>query len=67
MFLEALFTPTEIKMFSKRLGALKLLFRGASYSEIDEKLHLTPTTINKMSNIIHRADDSFRRLLAKFS
>ncbi|PIZ41375.1 hypothetical protein COV28_00615 [candidate division WWE3 bacterium CG10_big_fil_rev_8_21_14_0_10_48_23] len=64
-FLQALFTPTEIKMFSKRLGAFKLLYRRKSYNEISRKLNLTPTTINKLSNILHRADDFLLRVIAK--
>ena len=64
-FLQTLLTPTEIKMFAKRLGALKLLYQKRSYEEISEKLHLTPTTINKLSNILHLADDFLERIIAK--
>lgn len=60
-------TPTEVKMLSKRLAALKLLYRGESYGAIREKLKLTPTTINRISNILHRADKFLFKIISRVS
>ncbi|NIT03565.1 hypothetical protein GTO10_01325 [Candidatus Saccharibacteria bacterium] len=63
--LSALFTPTEIRMFSKRLAALKLLYGGKSYREISKALNLTPTAINRLSNLIHRSGKGLQQVVEK--
>lgn len=58
-------TPTEITMLAKRIEVLKQVNRGSSYSEIRDKLKVTDNTINKMSNILHRASDAFLKILLR--
>jgi len=67
LLLQLLLTHTETKMLSKRLAALKLLQKKESYFQIGEKLKLTPTTINRLSNILQRYDDSLPKILFRLS
>lgn len=48
-FLLDLLTPTELKMFEKRLAAAKMLAAGLSYREIKEKLPIQNNTISAVS------------------
>ena len=50
-----LFTPTEVKMFAKRLAILKALRKGEPYHYIGDKYGVMPSTIGRMSNILHRS------------
>jgi uncharacterized protein YerC len=55
VLLSRLLTPTEIKMFAKRLAILKELRLGKPYGKIEDKYGVMPNTIGRMSNIIHRS------------
>lgn len=58
-----IFTPTELEALGKRLEILKLLRRDLSYMEIREKVKVTNATINKMANILKKADQEFIKSL----
>lgn len=48
-FLGDLFTHTEKIMFAKRFAVICLLSEGVPFSYIYESLHMSPTTLHKMS------------------
>lgn len=64
-FLEQFLTPTEVKMFSKRLEVLKRLLKNAPYSEIRTALKVTNTTVGRLSNIMQRSSEKFLSILAR--
>ena len=47
-FFKDLFSSSEIKDFSRRIFAAKLLREGVTYGEIQEQMGMSPTTINKI-------------------
>jgi uncharacterized protein YerC len=65
VFFSRVFTPTEIKMFAKRVAILKALEAGMNYDEIRDKLAVMPSTIGKMSNIIHRSGTGISAIVQK--
>lgn len=62
-FFGEILTPTEVMMLTKRLEALRMLNQRRSYREIRERLKVMPNTITRLSNILHRQGDHFRKLL----
>lgn len=65
VFFSQVFTPTEIKMFAKRVAILKALKLGMNYDEIREKYAVMPSTIGRMSNIIHRSGSELSSIIQK--
>ena len=66
-FLEVFFTPAELKMFSKRLAGLKMLYRGNTYQEISQELKITPTTISRLSNALQQFEEFLPKIVGKLS
>lgn len=56
-----LFTHTEYKMLAKRLQISRMLLDGYSYDTIEKKLHVTPVTISRASNILAEKGDGLRK------
>jgi len=52
MLFDRILTPREINDMARRLKALELLGKGVSYSEIREKLGLSPVIISRLANKI---------------
>lgn len=52
MLFDRILTPREINDMARRLKALELLGKGKSYSEISEKLGLSPVIISRLANKI---------------
>lgn len=48
MFLDNLFSSSEVKDFSRRLFASKLLIKGKTYEEVEEIMGMGMGTINKV-------------------
>lgn len=65
VFFSRVFTPTEIKMFAKRVVILKELKMRKPYHQIWKKYGVMPNTIGRMSNIIHRSGEGFSTILGK--
>jgi len=65
IFFSRVFTPTEIKMFAKRVSILKELKKRKPYQQIRETYGVMPNTIGRMSNIIHRSGEAFSTILEK--
>lgn len=63
IFLQDIFTPTEIMMVAKRLAIIRALRQKISYPTIREEYKVTDTTIAKMNNILARASDDFLKVL----
>ncbi|OGY25513.1 MAG: hypothetical protein A2Z11_03745 [Candidatus Woykebacteria bacterium RBG_16_43_9] len=64
-FGDRIFTPTELEALGKRLGILKMLRQDLSYWEIKDKIKVTNSTINKMANILKKADKRFIETLGR--
>lgn len=65
-FLQPFFSPTEPIMFAKRLEILKRLRQDEPYEQIMRDLKVTPTTVSKMANILHTANEEFLEILDDF-
>ena len=52
MLFDRILTPREINDMARRLKALELLEKGLSYSEIRERLGLSPVIISRLANKI---------------
>ncbi len=59
IFLSHLLTPIEIETFAKRLEIFKLRRKGLTYGEIWERIKVTGATINKMTNLLLKANGKF--------
>lgn len=49
---DQIITPREINDMARRLAAVEMLNEGISYSEIREKLNLSPIIISRLANKI---------------
>ena len=60
-------THTEVKMFAKRLEAVKMLLNDASYSDIRNKLKLTDAPIARLNNLLneHKAFQDMAKRLSR--
>lgn len=63
IFLQDIFTPTEIIMVAKRLAIIRALRQKIDYASIRQEYKVTDTTIAKMNNILSSADDYFLKIL----
>lgn len=61
------FTPTETKMFAKRLQIAKMLLAGKSYQEIRHELKVGYDTIASIANRLERSGDGYRALVSYLS
>ncbi|MBU2592416.1 MAG: Trp family transcriptional regulator [Patescibacteria group bacterium] len=82
LLISFLLTPTEKVMIAKRMAAALLLEKGASYQDIYQSVHLSPSTIASIKNrleenekyrqlvkgllSIRRIDDFFSKLAREF-
>lgn len=56
-----LFTHTEYKMFAKRLEIARRLMDQERYEDIQRDLHVTPNTINRVSNLLVERGEGLRK------
>lgn len=59
-FIHDLLSPTESLMLAKRLAAALLLLRGWQYSDIQDFLKVSSSTINNVRSSIGRGGKGFR-------
>lgn len=64
-FFKDLLTPTEIKMFLKRLEIAQLLLAGKSYDFIKRELRVTNTTIASVNLWLHNGDGGLKNIAAQ--
>jgi len=48
-FVQDLLTRVEVKMLTKRLGVARLLIAGMTYSEVENTLHVSHSTVAKVA------------------
>ena len=65
LFLQDLLTKSEIKILSKRLAIAKLLLKGMTYEEIEKVLHVSHSTVAKISFWLAERGEGFRNIVQK--
>lgn len=64
-FFECLFTPSELKDFSKRWLLVKEIAKGTPQREIAEQFHLSLCKITRGSKELKKKDSAFRVMLER--
>ena len=64
-FFRDLLTEAEIKEFSNRWLAAKLLAKKVSYSKIQEETGLSSTTIARISNWLNNGMNGYKNMIKK--
>ena len=59
------FTKTERLMFAKRLAVAMMLYQNFSYDEIVYILHVSTSTINRVSEWLDKGGEGTKKLLKK--
>jgi uncharacterized protein YerC len=62
-FILDMLTPTERIMLSKRFAVVYMLTKGYSFSDIQETLRISPSTINRIWDAIQR--DKYSSIVAR--
>ena len=65
LFLQDLLTRNEMRILSKRLRIAKLLLSGKTYSEIEQQLHVSHSTVGKIAAWLAERGDGFRKIIEK--
>lgn len=64
LFIQDLFTKTEVQFLSKRLRIAKLLLQDKTYEEIEKELHVSHGTVAKVASWLSEKGYGFRRVIA---
>jgi TrpR-related protein YerC/YecD len=64
-FLQELLSPTEIRMFAKRVQIAKMLLEGHQYPTIKSHVRVTDSTISSVSNQIQYGNGGYSKILNK--
>lgn len=64
-FLQDLLTKNELRVLAKRLGIAKLLLKGMTYEEIEQKLHVSHGTVAKIAAWLSQSGEGFRRIIQR--
>ena len=64
-FFRDLLTISEIKEFSNRWQAAKLLSQGVSYAEVAEKLKMSTTTVSRVAHWLFRGRNGYKLILKR--
>lgn len=64
-FLKDLLTPTEVRMFAKRLQIVDMLAKGYKYEDIKNHVRVTVQTISHMNNKLNYGEDGLIKILQK--
>lgn len=64
-FLKDILTPTEIRMFAKRLQIADMLAKGYKYQDIQNYVRVTKQTIATVNNKLNFGNDGLIRILQK--
>lgn len=65
LFVQDLFSRSEVAHLAKRLRIAKLLLNGKTYEEIEKDIHTSHATVAKVAEWLTRKGDGFRRVIAK--
>ena len=64
-FCRDLLTIAEIKEFSNRFQAAKLLNQGSSYLKVAEKLKMSTTTVSRVAHWLFRGRNGYKLILKR--
>lgn len=64
-FLKDLLTPTEMRMFAKRLQIADMLSKGYKYEDIRNYVRVTDQTISSVNNKLNFGEDGLLKILQK--
>ena len=64
-FFRDLLTIAEIKEFSNRFQAAKLLNQGSSYLKVAEKLKMSTTTVSRVAHWLFRGRSGYKLILKR--
>lgn len=64
-FLKDIFTPTEIRMFAKRLQVADMLAKGYKYEDIRNFVRVTDQTIASVNNKLNFGEDGLLKILQR--
>ena len=64
-FLRDLLTVAEIKEFSNRYQAAKMVYQGNSYLDIAKKLGISTTTVTRVSHWLHHGMNGYLTILKR--
>lgn len=65
LFLQDLFTKSEIRMLGKRLRIAKLLLSGMTYTEIQSVLHVSHSSVAKIAAWLNERGEGFRKTIQR--
>ena len=65
IFLQDLLTANEVRNLSIRLRIAKLLLAGLTYEEVIDKLHVSSSTITKVSIWLEQGGEGFKNVIVK--
>lgn len=65
IFLQDLLTTNEVRNLSVRLRIAKLLLAGYTYQEIIDTLHVSNSTVYKVSVWLEQGGDGFKNVISK--
>lgn len=65
LFVQDLFTKTEVQFLSKRLRIAKLLLQDTTYEQIGKELHASHGTVAKVASWLSERGDGFRRVISQ--
>jgi len=66
-FFRDLLTIAEIKEFSNRWQAAKLLSKGLPYAEVAERLKMSTTTVSRVAHWLFRGRGGYKLILKRIS
>lgn len=65
IFLKELLTPTEVRMFAKRIQIAKMLIEGYKYEDIIPHVRVTPNTINSVNKQLQFGDGGYTKIIER--
>ena len=65
LFLQDLLTKSELRLLGKRLRIAKLLLSGTDYREIEQRVHVSHSTIAKIAAWLSERGDGFRKIVKR--
>ena len=66
-FFRDLMTEPELKEFSNRWLAARLLAKGVSYTKIEDRTRLSSATIARVSKWLNKGMDGYKLMIARIS
>lgn len=64
-FLKELLTPTEVRMFAKRIQIAKMLLEGYKYQDITPHVRVTSSTISSVNNQLQFGNGGYIKIIER--